>query len=603
MRKHRVSGILAVGTAAVLMLSGFDSSITLEELQAQCMDSLAEVTSMSGSVAGAVEGSMMVSGGQGENSTMDIPIAGNLDVDFAFGLEPLQVDASVDMSGEFMGQQMYMEMNVIALEADDGTGVMYMRILDPDNPAGEWKAAAMEAADVAQFKGIIQSSLKGDSSNADTSSLSSNMGIGMGVDMSALAGVGQSLPDQSESGFEIGSNEMDGRQIITLTGSASGAEYAPFIPAALSATGQELDETSLQLVQALVSGLVIDMEAGFEADTCLPIGIYLNLANSDLSELSSVLMTSMMGAESKGSVEISLNTAQLECEFDFTNPVSVTVPQEALDAANQAGVPALSGTGSTGQTGTTEGPIGTNTAGGTDEPTGTVIAGGTDEPTGTVIAGGTDAPTETGSDDDTSHQIGSFLTGGTGAGTETGTDTTDTTVDKPTGTDTTDTGSDQEAVMNEDGSYHLELDNGSGVVKTADVDAPAGMNLNYGAPAYLSFLKDGEADYLTISLYSLNTEGETVKDKMAVGYKTEELGYSNVQTTDLKQAMLDDGRVVCYATVTFTRDDWNQGTTVAAVRSGNAVVSLELVYFAENGDFREATEEEVLDACSLVHVS
>lgn len=53
MRKRIIGGIVA-GAAAVLMLSGFDSAMTVPELQEKMKSALAEVNSVSAVITGPV---------------------------------------------------------------------------------------------------------------------------------------------------------------------------------------------------------------------------------------------------------------------------------------------------------------------------------------------------------------------------------------------------------------------------------------------------------------------------------------------------------------------------------------------------------------------
>ena len=62
MRKRIIGGIVA-GAAAVLMLSGFDSAMTVPELQEKMKSALAEVNSVSAVITGRASSDLEISQG------------------------------------------------------------------------------------------------------------------------------------------------------------------------------------------------------------------------------------------------------------------------------------------------------------------------------------------------------------------------------------------------------------------------------------------------------------------------------------------------------------------------------------------------------------
>lgn len=567
MRKRRISTILAAGSAAVLMLSGFDSAMTVEQLQEKSEGALAGVTSMQGNLKGIANMILKISDGTEGGESVDVPMGGEFQFDYTLGLEPLLTDVKISYDAEMMGQIFSGSLQMLIRETEDGSGMAYMNM--EQNGSGDgWTAAPAQADKVAELKDAIRAGLSGDMSALTDSPLSSDTG----VDIAAVNEITQKVKDKVNPLMTItqgGVNGKTGNDLYVLSAELTGDVLSSIITDAMAASGQGPENMSLEMVQAIVGGLNVKLKSEIDSGTYLPTSMEADMSDSDFSALGSVLASSMLGAGSSTSAQIEVQTIKILGSFLFNDPVDLTIPQEALDAAANADSPAAQG--------------------------------GT-EPAGTDTADGAlDA------DDGVGDLIGSYLTGGAATGSETvkadttGTDTagTDTTGTDTAGTDESEGG----AVINPDGSYHLEYQYSPEVLKTADVDQPAGMTLSYGSEDYVSFWDDDYRNKISLSVFSEDTEEETVREELDTSYMDSNSDYSNVQAGEVRQTTLADGRVVYYGTLTYSYGGYDYGATYAAVRGRDSIVSLELEYNDENYVFTEATEEQVKDACGLVHAA
>ncbi len=554
MGKRRIGGIIAAGLASVLMLSGFDSTMTVEQLQENSMNALAGISSMEGDVSGNAHATLSISDGTEGGESVDVPIDGKIQASFTIGLEPLASDIGISYDANMMGQSFSGSIQMIIQEVEDGSGMAYMNV-DSNGEKTGWTAAKTDAAQIEELKKSFKAGLSG-----DMSALSSSTAVAdAGVDASAVADMTQKLKDQLLPLMQItqgGTSGVTGNPLYELNAEVTGDAFVSMVTEAMAAAGQELDNMSLEMVKALVGGLNLKMKTEIDSGTYLPFRFEIDMSDSDFSALGSLLVNSMMGAESAGNAQIDVGMLQMRGSFLFDNPVNLTIPQEALDAAANAASTGTAQTGGSDPTGT--------------DPTGT-------DPTGTDLNTG----------DGLDGLIGGNLTGGVTVETDA----------------SGDDGLNSEPVMNPDGSYHLEYDDYSGGKKTADVDAPGdGMTLSYGSDNYLSFWDDG---YNTIvySLYSEDTEEETVRENMDVSYMEGNSDYSNIQVGEIQQTSLPDGRVVYYGTTSYTYGGYNYGTTYAAVKGANSIVNVELEYNDGNNSFAEATPEQIIAACSLVRAA
>jgi len=128
----------------------------------------------------------------------------------------------------------------------------------------------------------------------------------------------------------------DGKECYELTADLNGDDITQVLNDVMSAAGQVVDTSSLQMMQPFLGGLVMHMESKYDVDTFLPVEALIDLGGSDFSAISEMLASSMTGGAEGVTASVDVSALNMTAGFKCNEPVTVTVPQEALDAANSS---------------------------------------------------------------------------------------------------------------------------------------------------------------------------------------------------------------------------------------------------------------------------
>lgn len=551
MRK-KLAATIAAGAAAVLMLSGSASAMTVQELSERSKSAMAQIGSLKADIQGNAAANLRVSQ-EGENgATMDIPINGMFSVNTQLNMEPFQLGLQMEYRGEAMGQGMDGKMSAYILEKDDGTADAYLGTYSSaENVSMQWDVNTADAQQLGQVKDAVRAMLAGDST-----ALASLSSPDASFDPSAAAQIASQYQDQILGLTTVSPQTVmvDGKECWQMTADLTGNDLLGLVSGVMTSSGQTLDDMSAQMLEAVLSGIRIRIESDIDAQTFLPVYTKIDLGGSDFSAIGDLIVASMMGAEGGASAMINVSALDMTGSFDCNSPVQITVPEEAkaLAGAQSAASP--------------EDLIGGLLTGGTD---GGDLTGGIDLTGGGDLTSGSDL---TGVGDLTG---GSDLTGGT-----------DDTGDEPN--------------LNADGTYTLRYEDYSGNVKEAVITPPEGLRLSYGTGNYLAFSNDDYSLSVTYSLYSADTPMETVEEDLDVSYMNGDSDYSDVMRTQVMQTTLPDGRSVSYGTKAFNYGEYRLGGTCCAIQAGNWVVDIEIEKKDENYNFVESGEQDVITYAGCV---
>lgn len=329
MRKRWIS-TLAAGAAAVLMLSGFDSAMTVDQLQENAKDALAQVTSLSASMSVVADAGLNMKQNTENGASMDVPINGTGDVTLQLNMEPLQLGMTVNYDWSAMGQGMNGSMEMYVIENEDGTGAGYMG--NTVNGQTQWSAGTAGTEEVSQMKEAVQAVLRGDMSAVSTLSPDAN------VDAAAMNEILQQYQDVILDMTQIApqSATVSGKECYQLTADITGDSLYPFMADALSASGAPVDDSSLPMVQAVMSSMRIKADSLFDVQTCLPVSASIDLGESDFSAIGDMIVSSMAGTAGDMTAAFDVNALKMTADFAFNEPVTITVPEEALNAASES---------------------------------------------------------------------------------------------------------------------------------------------------------------------------------------------------------------------------------------------------------------------------
>lgn len=333
MRKKLV-GVIAAGAASVLMLSGFDSAMTVQELTEKTKEAFSQVKTLNVSINAVADANLSIVQDVENGASMDVPINGTSDISMALSLEPFQAELYAKYSGEAMGQGMNGLMDMYVIENDDGTGSAYTGMLSSEGEVA-WSEESIDAQSMTQVKEMVRSALAGDMSGLSNMSPDGNT-----VDVAAMTDIMQKYQDQVAGISQIApqSVNVDGKECYQMTCELTGDILTQMMSDAVSASGQAMDDTSLQIVSAALGGIKANIETLVDVQTYLPVKASVDLSGSDFSMLEQYMVSSMAGMDSGMKASVNVSTLSVECTFGCNDPVQITVPQEALDASAAGGI-------------------------------------------------------------------------------------------------------------------------------------------------------------------------------------------------------------------------------------------------------------------------
>ena len=331
MRK-RILSTIAAGAAAVLMLSGFDSAMTVQELQEKSKAALAEVDSMWVVMNGSANANLSMKQNGENGASMDIPINGNCDMSYRFVVDPFQLEVDIQYSGEAMGQGMAGGTQMYLLENEDGTGMSYMDVFE----SGEdhWSASTLGTDEMKKMKDMMTAMLGGDISALDgMSDFNSSM------DSAAMQEIVKKYQDQYTNLMKIAPQPAmkDDSECYELTMELSGNDMYQMLVDILSASGQTPDDASLQMVQAVVGGIRMKVDTLVDAQTFLPAYGTIDFSESDFSSIGNTIVESMGGTGGDMTASLDVSELGMTANFTFNEPVAVEVPEEAKAATQPTG--------------------------------------------------------------------------------------------------------------------------------------------------------------------------------------------------------------------------------------------------------------------------
>ncbi|MCD8105287.1 MAG: hypothetical protein LUF35_09885 [Lachnospiraceae bacterium] len=316
MKRKLVFGFLALSAAS--MLCGFDSTETAESVLEKMSESTASIESMSSELD--MNFDIFVAIGDGSTTTT-IQVLMTTDLDIAATLDPLatKIEGTVGLSA--LGTEETISMKVYTLtEGDDLNTYIYTEDSSYDEEGeGTWQYGSASDLDL----DIDIESLLDTSSSINYS------------DMEEWGVVFELSPEAADyDGAEcyLLSAVVDSSSLLTMIDKAeelAGAEFSDEM---------ELDDETMDLIYEMMDGLNIRIEYYVDSTTFLPVGVHIDLNDTDLSAINdyaSELLASYFDDEDSDTtttIEIILNDTSIDYSISYEDVGEITVPQEALDA-------------------------------------------------------------------------------------------------------------------------------------------------------------------------------------------------------------------------------------------------------------------------------
>ena len=325
--RRKLLGLVGIGTAAVLMLSGFDSAMTVEELQNNAMEAFKSVEQYSGDFNADADVVMAISQAGENGAQMTMPLQGNVSGHFAMTKEPIGAAIDMEFSGSGAGMEGSGSMELYLKENEDGTGISYFHGVMNGEDSG-WQAGAVSAEDMAKAKEAMDKVMNGDvdsfldeNTSPDSDLNAEQIKELIGKYKETFGAAVQLSPEAAE---------VNGHECYEVVLDITGDVLTGAISDVAEVAGETLDDSTLAIVQMVASVLDIKVVADYDVETFLPVAGAVDLTGSDFSMLSQIA-ASMMGSDEIGGVDLTVNAlgAQFNASYD---DVDITIPDEALEA-------------------------------------------------------------------------------------------------------------------------------------------------------------------------------------------------------------------------------------------------------------------------------
>lgn len=308
MKKKLLVGLLSLGM--ISLLSGFDSAQTADSVLDSMSQASAEADNMSMDMAMNMDLGIDVGDGT-TTSTIAVAMNGGFKVDYI--LEPLSMMMDGSFSMSTMGQNQDMAMKMYMVTNEDGQIDTYTYTEDSATGEAGWTHE----------------------STAD-----------LGIDMSSLMEMQGSITaaDYAEWGltFELAPEAADvnGTECYLLSTSIDASTLSTMMDKIAELSGEAFTDEDMAVIDqglAFLDGLVMNIEYYVDTATYLPVQMHMDFNGTDLSAINS-LITSSMGESAEGTtVAVNLNDLSVDATMSYGDVAEITVPQEAIDSAVDAG--------------------------------------------------------------------------------------------------------------------------------------------------------------------------------------------------------------------------------------------------------------------------
>lgn len=296
--KKKILFCLAI-LGAASMLSGFDSAETADSI-------LEKMQTASSSAEGAtmdMDFNMNVGINIGDDtttSTLNIAASGGFDI--AMNMDPVAMSMDGSMSLSAMGTNEDVTMKLYGVTTDDGQFDTYVYTEDSASGESGWEHESAVIGNMAE--------LMAESSQVDMSEYGLNFEL---------------APEAADA---------DGTECYLLTAVMDSASFQTMLEKSAELTGEDLSsDDDVAMVLSMLDGVKINLEYYVDAATYLPVKFHMDLNDSDLSAINQYAAMAMGEMEEGTSVTIDLNDVSFDATMAYGAANDITVPEEALAAA------------------------------------------------------------------------------------------------------------------------------------------------------------------------------------------------------------------------------------------------------------------------------
>lgn len=305
MKKRVLTGVLVLGAAA--MLCGFDSAETADSVLDKMQEASSTQTDMTMGMAMNVD--VAVNMDDGEN-TASLPITLTADLDIAATTEPLamQMEGNVKMSA--LTQDESITMKMYGVTNDEGAFETYIYQDDATTGEAGWVYGSDDSINYAELMEQSKS---------------------MATNASDLTEYGLTFELAPEAA------DFEGTECYLLTTTIDTETLNTILTKSGELTGQDLTaDENYAMVLAMLDGLKMNISYYVSTADFMPVGIHIDMNDSDLTTLTSVIEGLFAGAAEDDAaattVELVLNDVSIDASTTYGDIEPITVPEEAIAA-------------------------------------------------------------------------------------------------------------------------------------------------------------------------------------------------------------------------------------------------------------------------------
>ena len=310
MKKKLVLGLAVLGTAS--MLCGFDNTQTANDVLQKTQDATKNVAGATMTMKMNLDGALNVSDGS-TTSTHQAKLTGNFDL--AANKDPygMKMEGNVEMS--FFGQNQTVDLEMYGLTNEDGAFDSYIYTKDSATGEGQWQHTTDSSIDYSQLINLSNS-----------------------FNVSDYADWGLTFELAPEAA------EVDGKECYLLTAVIDKDALNTLINKSSELTGEDLSsDTDVATALAYLDGISLKLQYYIDTTTYLPVSMHMDLNDSDLTNLNALLAGALASSsDDTSTAELVLNDLSFDISCTYGDAVDITVPDEAIQAAQDVENPVTS---------------------------------------------------------------------------------------------------------------------------------------------------------------------------------------------------------------------------------------------------------------------
>lgn len=310
MKKKLVLGLAVLGTAS--MLCGFDNTQTANDVLQKTQDATKNVAGATMTMKMNLDGALNVSDGS-TTSTLQAKLTGNFDL--AANMDPygMKMEGNVEMS--FFGQNQTVDLEMYGLTNEDGAFDSYIYTKDSATGEGQWQHTTDSSIDYSQLINLSNS-----------------------FNVSDYADWGLTFELAPEAA------EVDGKECYLLTAVIDKDALNTLINKSSELTGEDLSsDTDVATALAYLDGISLKLQYYIDTTTYLPVSTHMDLNDSDLTNLNALLAGALASSsDDTSTAELVLNDLSFDISCTYGDAVDITVPDEAIQAAQDVENPVTS---------------------------------------------------------------------------------------------------------------------------------------------------------------------------------------------------------------------------------------------------------------------